>query len=183
MRFCSQCAAPIVRKIPTGDQLPRNTCPSCGQIYYENPKIVVGAIVEANSAILLCKRAISPRKGWWTLPAGFMENGESTAQGAARETLEEAGVQPTIDDLICLVDIPEIHQVHLFFRGRAPDQSVAPGPESLAAGYFEESEIPWENIAFQSVGIALRHYLTDRHSHTYRMHTVSIAPDHSPSDW
>jgi ADP-ribose pyrophosphatase YjhB (NUDIX family) len=137
-------------------------CGSCGTIHYQNPKIVVGVIPEWEERILLCRRAIEPRYGLWTLPAGFMELGETTQQGAARETLEEAGARVEIGELFSLFNLPHIDQVYLLFRGRLLDLDFAPGAESLEATLFTEAEIPWEEMAFPVVKETLKLYFRDR---------------------
>jgi ADP-ribose pyrophosphatase YjhB (NUDIX family) len=164
MNFCPSCGQPVARSIPTGDHLPRHVCSSCGVIHYENPKLIVGCIAEWEGKILLCKRAIEPRLGYWTFPAGFMENGETLQQAAARESLEEAQARVQIDSLIAIVHVLHVHQVHVVFRGTLLDADVGAGPESLAVGFYEEHEIPWQDIAFRSVEFTLRRYFEDRRS-------------------
>lgn len=178
MKYCSQCQNPVRKSIPEGDHRLRDVCDSCGMVFYENPKIVVGTILEWNGGILLCRRAIEPRSGLWTLPAGFMENGESTAAGALRETMEEAGAKATIDGLFSVVDVPVISQVHMFFRGRLGDGTLDPGPETLEAAYFRENQIPWSEIAFTSVKVSLDAYLEDRRHGVFGTHTFTL--DASP---
>jgi len=151
MNFCSHCGQPVTLRIPVGDTLPRHVCDACGTIHYQNPKIVTGCIPEWEDRLLLCRRAIEPRRGLWTLPAGFMENGETTAEGAARETLEEALARVEIDRLYALFNIPHINQVYLMFRARLLDLEFAPGPESLEVALFREDEIPWQELAFPVV--------------------------------
>ena len=125
MKFCSQCSAPVALRIPDGDALPRHVCTACGTIHYQNPKMVVGCIPEWEDKVLLCRRAIEPRRGMWTVPAGFMENGETTFQGAIRETLEEANARVEVDSLYALYNIPHISQVYLLFRARLLDLRVS----------------------------------------------------------
>src|SRR5512133_351967 len=162
MKYCSQCAAIVQWRIPEGDTLPRHVCPACGTIHYANPKLVVGCVVEHEGKILLCRRAIEPRLGRWTLPAGFMENGETAKQAALRETFEEACAKVDIDALFALVSIPSIDQVHLFYRGSLAGASFAPGIESLETRLFAESDVPWEELAFRSVTRCLEFYFADR---------------------
>lgn len=176
MNFCSQCGARVARRVPAGDSIPRHVCDSCGAIHYENPKLVVGCIAEWQGQILLCRRAIEPRYGLWTLPAGFMENGESTPAAAARETLEEACARVSTDAIFALVDVPYISQVHLFYRGQVVDGTHSPGAESLETRLFAEAELPWETLAFRSVAFALRAYLQDRREGRFGMHTTTLAP-------
>ena len=142
MRFCSSCGAEVTLKTPEGDNLPRHVCEACGTIHYENPKVVVGALPEWEDRILLCRRAIEPRHGFWTVPAGFMENRETTADAAARETEEEARARIEVGALYSLVNISHISQVHLFYRARLLDLDFGPGPESLEVRLFSEAEIP-----------------------------------------
>lgn len=176
MKFCSQCGAPVALAIPEGDVLPRHVCARCGEIHYQNPKMVVGCIAEWQGRILLCRRAIEPRNGLWTLPAGFMENNETTAQAAARETLEEACAEVAIDDLFALVNVPHIHQVHLFYRGMMTDGRHEAGIESLETALFAEDEIPWDEMAFRSSTFALRAWLDDRRTGHFRVHSTDLPP-------
>ena len=142
--------------------MPRFVCGDCGTIHYQNPKIVVGCLPEFEQRVLLCKRAIEPRHGLWTLPAGFLENGESIFAGALRETLEEANARVEIGDLYTMISLPQISQVYVMFRARLLDLDFGPGPESLEVRLFEEHEIPWEEIAFRTIGRTLRNYFLDR---------------------
>lgn len=163
-------------RIPEGDALPRHVCTQCGYIHYENPRLVVGCVTEYEGLILLCRRAIEPRHGFWTLPAGFMENGETTAQGAARETLEEAGAVVAIDAAFAMFNIAHIHQVHLFYRGRLPSPIYAAGIESLEVGLFHPDAIPWHELAFRSVQRCLQRYLEDRQRGTFSFHEEALSP-------
>ena len=177
MNFCSHCGAPVALRIPPGDSLPRHVCERCGTIHYQNPKLVVGAIAEwEDQRILLCRRAIEPRLGFWTLPAGFMENGETTAQAAARETLEEARARIRVDELFALVDVPYISQVHLVYRARLLDLDFAPGEESLDVVLLREDEIPWDDIAFRSISFALRQFFADRAAGRFHLHVKHLDP-------
>ena len=146
MKYCSHCGSQVTLRVPQGDNLPRHVCDACGTIHYQNPRMVVGCIVEHGDRVLLCRRGIEPRHGYWTVPAGYMENGESTFQGALRETLEEANARVEIDSLYALYNIPHINQVYLLFRARLLDPNVSPGAETLEVGLFAESEIPWDQI-------------------------------------
>lgn len=175
MNFCSHCGAAVQRQIPAGDSVMRAVCIACTTIHYENPKIIVGSIPESmDGRILLCRRAIEPRYGWWTLPAGFMENGETTEQAAARETLEEANAQIEVGELFSLINIPYIDQVHLFYRGRMNDLRFSPGTESLEVRLFTESEIPWPDIAFRSVTYTLQAFFADRRSGKFTLHSSDL---------
>jgi ADP-ribose pyrophosphatase YjhB (NUDIX family) len=176
MKFCSDCGATVSHKIPPGDNLPRWVCDACNTIHYQNPKMVVGCIAEWEDRILLCRRAIEPRHGFWTVPAGFMENGETTAAGAARETLEEANARVEILGLYALFNIPHISQVYLLFRGRLLDLDFFPGDESLETKLVAEADIPWDELAFATVRSTLRHYYDDRRHGTYRFHMGTIEP-------
>lgn len=162
MRYCSDCGAPVSLQIPVGDNRERHVCDACGTIHYQNPKVVVGCIPEWEDKILLCRRAIQPRQGLWTLPAGFMERGETTREGAARETLEEANARVEVGALYSLFNLPHIDQVYLLFRARLLDLAFSPGEESLEVRLFEEHEIPWDVLAFQTVRETLALYFEDR---------------------
>ncbi len=174
MKFCSNCGAAVALKIPAGDTLSRHVCDACGIIHYQNPKMIVGCIAEWESRILLCRRAIEPRHGLWTVPAGFMENGETTAQGAARETLEEANARVEIGPLYAMYNIPHINQVYILFRARLLDLDFSAGTESLEVRLFDEAEVPWEQLAFATVRNTLTHYYADRKSGEYRFHLGTI---------
>ena len=148
---------PSVRSIPEGDNRERMICAECGYILYDNPKIVVGSVARWGDRLLLCRRAINPRRGFWTLPAGYLELHEATSAGAEREAWEEAQARIEIDGLLAIYDIPRISQVQLIYRARLLDEAVAPGPESLDVGLFHWDEIPWDELAFPSVHWALQH--------------------------
>lgn len=176
INFCSACGAPVTVTIPEGDTAKRHVCTQCGTIHYQNPKMVVGCIAEWEGRILLCRRAIEPRHGLWTLPAGFMENDETTAEAAARETQEEACAAVAIERLFALVNIPHIQQVHMFYAGRLVDGRHGAGSESLEARLFDEVDIPWEEMAFRSVSFALRAWLDDRRQGVFGLHTTDLGP-------
>jgi ADP-ribose pyrophosphatase YjhB (NUDIX family) len=165
MKFCSECAQPVELMIPEGDNLPRYVCPSCATIHYQNPKMVIGSIPvwehDGKLQILLCKRAIEPRYGYWTLPAGFMENNETTAAAAQRETVEEAGANIDIGNLFSLLNVAHVHQVHLFYLARLIDLDFAPGIESLDVRMFSESDIPWDDLAFPTIRKTLELFFAD----------------------
>jgi ADP-ribose pyrophosphatase YjhB (NUDIX family) len=162
MKFCSACGAAVERLIPDGDHLPRYVCPACKTVHYENPRIIAGCVPEWQGKILLCKRAIEPRRGYWTIPAGFMENGEALQDGAAREAMEEALANVEIGSLLAIVNVIRAHQVHIMFRARLLDTHFGVGPESLEVQLYDEADIPWQDMAFLSVDFALRRYLDDR---------------------
>ncbi len=174
MKFCSNCGAPVTLRVPPGDTLPRHVCDTCRTIHYQNPRMVVGCIPEWEDRILLCRRAIEPRHGLWTVPAGYMENGETTFQGALRETLEEANARVEIGPLYALYNIPHINQVYILFRARLLDTDVRPGAETLEVKLMTESEIPWDQIAFASVRNTLTHYYEDRRNGEYKFHMGTI---------
>jgi len=174
MNFCSACGQPVTVRIPEGDHLPRYVCTRCGTIHYENPRIIAGCVIETDNRFLLCKRAIEPRRGYWTVPAGFMENGESVQQAAAREAMEEALAHVRIGSLLAIVNVLRAHQVHITFRATLEQPQFGVGPESLESRLYEESEIPWPQIAFLSVEFALRRYLEDRRAGVERLHFRDI---------
>ena len=162
MKFCSTCGATVTLRIPEGDNRERFICDDCQTIHYQNPKIVAGCIPEWEGRILLCKRAIEPRYGLWTLPAGFMENGETTEQAAMRETWEEAGARVEISALYSVFSIPHINQVYMLFRGELTNGIYQPGHESLECELFVERNIPWEQVAFPVVKETLKRYFRDK---------------------
>ncbi|HEX5803418.1 MAG TPA: NUDIX hydrolase [Azospira sp.] len=176
MNFCSHCGAAVELAIPPGDTLPRHICTRCGTIHYQNPRMVIGCIAEWEGRILLCRRAIEPRYGLWTLPAGFMENNETTAAAAIRETQEEACAEVEIGKLFALVNIPHIHQVHMFYTARLIGGRYGAGSESLESALFAEDEIPWPQLAFRSVSFALQAWLDDRKRGTFGLHTTDLPP-------
>lgn len=173
--FCSCCGARIQLRIPQGDHLQRRVCPACGVVHYENPRIVVGCIPEWGDQILLCVRAIEPRRGSWTFPAGFMENGETLQQGAARECREEALAEVEIGSLLAVVNIPEAHQVHMFFRARLTSSVFGAGPESLDARLVDVARIPWDELAFPSTRFALQRFVEDLGSPDPRPHITTLS--------
>jgi ADP-ribose pyrophosphatase YjhB (NUDIX family) len=162
IRFCNACGSPVTYRVPEGDSLPRAVCLACATIQYENPKLVVGCVPVWGERILMCRRAIEPRYGLWTLPAGFMENNETAPEGAAREAREEANAKVEIDDLYTIYSLPSISQVYMMFRARLVDPDVSPGVESLEVRLVTESEIPWDQLAFAMVRKTLEHFLEDR---------------------
>jgi len=174
MNFCDNCGTKVALRTPPGDDKPRHVCDNCGTIHYRNPLMVVGSIPEWEDKILLCKRAIEPRLGKWTLPAGFMELGESTAGAASRETLEEANARIEITGLYTMLSVPHVNQVHIFYRARLLDLDFGPGVESLEVALFREEEIPWDEIAFRTITTTLRHYYSDRKAKSFQVHTGDI---------
>ena len=177
MNYCSHCgSARLVLKVPTGDCLPRFVCEDCQTIYYQNPKIVTGCIPEWEDKILLCKRAIEPRYGLWTLPAGFMENKETLEQAAMRETWEEAQANVKQLNLYTVISLPHISQVYMMFRAHLGDLTFAPGDESLAVQLFAQDEIPWENLAFPVIHRTLTYYFQDRAKGEFTLHLDQLVP-------
>ena len=162
MKFCPHCASPITIRVPADDTRERHVCDSCGSIHYQNPRNVVGSIPVFRDQVLLCRRAIEPRYGYWTLPAGFMELGESTAAGAARETLEEAGAVVEIGTLYSLLNVPHAEQVHLFYLANMISPHFEAGEESLEVALFNERDIPWSELAFPTVKQTLECFFADR---------------------
>lgn len=161
---------------PDDDNRPRHICTACNMIHYQNPNLVIGSIPEWEDKILLCRRAIEPRHGLWTLPGGFMENGETTTEAAIRETLEEANAHIEIGELYSMYSLPYINQVHLLFRAKLLDLNFGPGAESLEVRLFSEAEIPWNEIAFRPVKFSLEHYFADRRKGSFGFHIGEIAP-------
>ena len=172
MNYCSQCGARVELRIPDGDNLPRYVCRACATIHYQNPRVIVGCIPEYDGRILLCRRAIEPRLGYWTFPAGFMENGESLEAGAARECWEEAMARVDIGSLVAVVTVVHAEQVHMMFRARLVRPEFAPGSESLEVALYAPEDIPWQDIAFRSIDYALRRYLEDRAAGQERLHVT-----------
>ncbi|MEO0318880.1 MAG: hypothetical protein RL404_2557 [Pseudomonadota bacterium] len=182
MNFCSDCGRPVSLLVPPDDNRMRHVCGHCGIIHYQNPKMVIGSIpvwdLAGDTKILLCRRAIEPRHGYWTLPAGFMENAETTGEAAQRETVEEAGARIELQDLFSLLNVPHVHQVHLFYLARLLDLNFAPGTESLEVKLFAEHEIPWDDLAFPTVSHTLKLFFADLTAHrsgrAFGFHTLDI---------
>jgi ADP-ribose pyrophosphatase YjhB (NUDIX family) len=171
-KFCSACAHPLIKRVPEGDSRERLMCEQCRAIHYKNPRVVVGALATwEDGRILLCKRAIEPRYGHWTLPAGFMENGESMAEGAARETREEAGARVETIAPFSIVEVPYVNQVHMFFRAKLLHLDFTFGEESLDAQLFAPADIPWDEIAFPTVKTTLKRYTEDLAKGEFGLHT------------
>ncbi len=176
IKHCKQCGTAVVYRLPDdGDTKERAVCTACNTIHYENPLNVVGTVPVWGDKVLLCKRNIEPRFGKWTLPAGFMELGETTAEGARRETDEEAGAQFELLDLFTLLNVARVGQVHLFYRARLLNDQFRPGPETIEARLFSEEDIPWNEVAFRTVKETLERYFADRRTGQYRFHVVDIA--------
>lgn len=179
MSFCPDCGAPIEYRIPAGDDRERAVCTATGDIFYENPRNVVGCIVEHEGAILMCRRAIEPRLGFWTLPAGFLELGESTVDGAARETREEACAEVLEPELFAMLDVTHIGQVHIFYRARLAGDRFAAGAESEYVTLLREDEIDWPQLAFPTIYRTLERYFADRARGRFGLHVESLGA----ADW
>lgn len=177
MKYCSECSAPVQLKIPEGDTLPRYICDSCQTIHYQNPKIITGCIARWQGKVLLCRRAIEPRYGLWTLPAGFLENNETSQHGAARETMEEAQAQISNLKLFGVFNIPHISQVYILFSAEVEDGYCAPGHESLETNWFKETDIPWNELAFPVVHESLQLYFSDKEHQQITVHLGDIVRD------
>jgi len=174
MNYCNACVGPLQHQVPAGDNRPRHVCSACGAIHYRNPKVVTGTIPAWQDQVLLCKRAIKPRYGLWTLPAGFLENGETSHQGAVRETLEEANARVAVEGLYSTFNLPHIDQIYMLFRAQLLDLDFAPGEESLEVALFREDQIPWDKLAFPVVAETLRLFFTDRANGGFGIHMGDI---------
>ncbi len=177
MKYCPSCGALLRHAIPEGDDRPRHICDACDTIHYQNPKLIAGCIPVWEDRILLCRRAIEPRKGYWTLPAGFMEMGETIAQAAAREALEEADIDVMIGEVFTIFNLPHISQVYFFFLADMTSGHFSPGAESLETRLFTEMEIPWGELAFETVHRSLELFLADRQTGEFRMRILDMAHD------
>ena len=175
IKHCKVCGGAAVYSVPADDNRERATCTLCGRVHYENPLNVVGTVPAWGDQVLLCRRNIEPRHGLWTLPAGFMELGETVEQGAARETEEEAGAHFELQGLITVLSVVRVGQVHLYFRARLLDTVFAPGPETIEAQLFAEDEIPWDELAFRTVRETLKHYFADKRRGQFDVHCADIA--------
>lgn len=178
MNYCSRCGGPLLSRIPDGDNRMRFVCDGCHTVHYQNPRVVAGCLPVWNDQILLCRRAIEPRRGLWTLPAGFMENGETLQQAAARETLEEVCARVSNLRLYTLFDLPHINQVSLFFLAELADLEFAPGSESLEVRLFHEVDIPWSALAFPTIGRTLECFFADRVQQTFPVRNEAFGPLH-----
>ena len=175
LKHCKNCGSAVVYRLPDdGDTRQRAVCPACRTVHYENPLNVVGTVPHLGDRVLLCKRNIEPRWGKWTLPAGFMELDETTAEGAARETDEEAGAQIEMQGLFSILNVARVGQVHLFYRAQLLSEQFNPGHETIEARLFTEAEIPWDEIAFKTVRETLERYFDDRRKGHYAVHQVDI---------
>lgn len=176
MKFCSECGSSVTKKIPQGEDRQRYVCVSCGVIHYQNPRVIVGTIPLTGDKILLCRRAIEPRKGFWTVPAGFMENDETTLEGAVRETWEEARAKVCNESLYRLFDLPHINQVYIFYLADLLGDEYSAGPESLDVALFDLQDIPWDELAFPVVTDALKELLEDRKSGKFPVRISGVEP-------
>lgn len=178
IRFCRRCGAAMEQRIPSGDDRPRAVCPSCGYVDYVNPHMVVGTLPTWGSGhqILLCRRAIEPRLGYWTLPAGFQEMGETAEEGALRETREEAGAHVELLGLFTMLDVVHVGQLHLIYRARLLDLDFDPGPETSELAMVELDAIPWDDLAFRTIRRSLEHYVADLATGSFGVHTGSVGP-------
>jgi ADP-ribose pyrophosphatase YjhB (NUDIX family) len=175
MKYCSECGATVVHKIPDGDTQLRFVCNNCGIIHYQNPKIIAGCLAEYEDKILMCRRAIEPRYGLWTLPAGFMENGESLEEGAMRETFEEANARVERLKLFSLFSIPFVSHVYIMFRCKLSDLNFSAGIESLEVKLFSKDEIPWDNLAFYIIKKTLNDFYNDKELGKFSLHIDSVS--------
>ena len=174
LNFCSRCGSPLSRRVPAGDNRPRAVCDTCGAIHYQNPRVVAGCVVTWEQRVLLCRRAIEPRTGFWTLPAGYMENGETVAEAAIREAAEEANARIGIDALFTCLNVPRISQLHMMFRGKLLDPAVSAGHESMEVALFDADDVPWGEIAFPTVTRTLELYFEDRRRGSYGTHVADV---------
>ncbi|MEQ5837740.1 NUDIX hydrolase [Marinobacter sp. NFXS9] len=174
MNYCSHCGNPVTHRIPDGDNRHRYVCDHCNRIHYENPRIVAGTVPIWEGQVLLCRRAIKPRHGYWTLPAGFMENSETTVEAAMRETREEALAEVAVDGLYTMLHVPHIDQVHLFFRARLIDGTFGVGEESLDTQLFPLTDIPWEELAFPTIRETLERFVRDTETGEFPLHVGDI---------
>ncbi len=175
IKHCRACGAPVIYRTPADDNRDRAVCTACGTVHYENPLNVVGTLPVLGKRVLLCRRNIEPRRGLWTLPAGFMELGETAEQGATRETVEEAGAHIELEGLFSMLNVVRVGQVHLFYRARMLDDHLDPGPETIEARLFAEAEVPWDEIAFRTTKRTLEHFFEDRAAGAFRIHFGDIA--------
>ena len=174
MKYCSNCGSPVILRIPPGDDRERYVCDKCQAIHYQNPKVVVGCIPEYEDKILLCKRSIEPRYGYWTVPAGFLENGETIADGAKREALEEAMAKVGNMEIYTLFNLTDIHQIYILFRSNLLNLDFGAGDESLEVRLFKEEEIPWEEMAFMTIKESLKLFFEDRKQGHFQFHMGQV---------
>jgi ADP-ribose pyrophosphatase YjhB (NUDIX family) len=183
MKYCSSCGKRVSTQVPQGDNRERFVCTHCETIHYSNPRVIAGCLPIRDGRVLLCRRAIAPRSGFWTLPAGFLENGETITTGAARETLEEANARVTNLQLYTVFSLPHISQIYLFYRADLSDEQFSPGFESLEVQLFEEHLIPWDELAFPVIRETLERYFEDRKTESYPVHARDIVVKRDPADF
>lgn len=174
MKYCSTCGDHVEQRIPQGDNRHRYVCVNCNTIHYQNPRIVAGTVPVMDGQVLLCRRAIEPRYGFWTLPAGFMENAETTLEAAARETREEALATVTMEELYTIIHVPHIDQVHMFYRATLTSKNFGAGEESLETRLFALDDIPWDELSFPTVRRTLELFLEDHKNDSYPVHVEDI---------
>jgi ADP-ribose pyrophosphatase YjhB (NUDIX family) len=175
IKHCKNCGAAVVYRLPDdGDTKSRAICTACQTVHYENPLMVVGTVPYWGDRVLLCKRNIEPRWGKWTLPAGFMELNETVAEGAARETVEEAGAEFDMEGFFSLVNVPRVGQVHMFYLAKLLSDQFDPGHETIETGLFTEDEIPWDELAFKTVAETLKRYFADRRAGQFSIHAIDL---------
>jgi len=179
MKYCSSCGGELSKRIPRDDDRERHVCDSCETVHYQNPRIIVGCLPVFGEQVLLCRRAIEPRRNFWTLPAGFMENGETTLDGARRETWEEARARVEDEVLYTVFDLPHISQVYMFYRARLAAAEFAAGPESIDVDLFSEERIPWSELAFPVINVTLERFFEDRRREEFPVHNATLRPE----DW
>ena len=172
--FCPRCAAPLIDKIPDLDTRPRRVCPKCAFVVYVNPKIAAGTVPVRDGKVALIRRGIEPSRGMWSWPCGYLEIDETLEEGALRETLEEADARVAVEDLYAVISLPQINQVYMMFRARLLDLAFGPGSESLEVRLFDESEVPWEAIAFRTIARTLRNFFLDRRLGEFALHVSAI---------
>lgn len=181
MKFCSDCGKTVSSKVPAGDNRERFVCDGCEVVHYVNPRVVAGCLPVFENQVLLCQRAIAPRAGYWTLPAGFLENGETIVAGATRETLEEANAEVSNLDLYTVFSLPHISQIYLFYRAELAVPEFSPGFESTEVALFHEQDIPWDELAFPVIRETLEHYFADRDIGIYPVRTQDVIVNRDPS--
>jgi ADP-ribose pyrophosphatase YjhB (NUDIX family) len=180
MKYCNLCGATVELRVPNGDNMPRHICNHCGEIHYLNPKVVVGCLPRWQEKVLLCRRAIEPRLGLWTLPAGFLENNETTTEGALRETWEEAAARVRIAGLFTLFNLPHVNQIYVMYLADLIEPTFGPGTESLEVALYDERDIPWDQMAFPVVEQTLQLFFDDRRRANFRVHTGDIIRQPGP---
>jgi len=177
MKYCSSCGQPLVFTTPPGDSRERFVCRHCDTVHYQNPRVITGCLVSWQDQVLLCRRDIDPRSGYWTLPAGFLENGETAQAGAIRETWEEARARVVVEDLYTLFSLPHISQIYMFYRGRLETPVFDAGEETREVALFREDEIPWDELAFPVIRETLLHYFQDRVENHFPVRAKDIIVD------